>query len=151
MHILGFKTYTIAGEFRSPDINLISPPKHIRTTVCTRTQHLLTLKPDKNQNLIFKYIRTPQSYSCIYDVTCKIETQTVVETKTQSSCLLLNLTRPNHLVSYSTLQDPIILSLTQPYKTRSSCLKLTRPDHLVCDLIDQHAIMLIVNMLEQSI
>ena len=71
--------------------------------------------------------------------------------KTWSFCILLNLTRPDHLVSfstiqdhlvsYSTIQDPIILYLTQPYKTRSSCLLLIS----TCNY------MLIVNMLEQSI
>ena len=53
-----------------------------------------------------------------------IQNLLTMETKTRSSCLLLNHTRPDHLVSYSTLQDPIILYLTQPYKTRSSCLLL---------------------------
>ena len=149
----------------------------------------------------YTHTHTPQSYSCIYDCHMQdrpklwwrlrpnhlVSYSTLQDPiilsltqpyKTRSSCLLLNLTRPDHLLFYSTLQDPIILSLTQPYKTWSSfiLLNLTRPDHLVSystlqDLIilslnltkpyhlvsysmwpDQHAIiMLIVNMLEQSI
>ena len=90
---------------------------------CTTVQEPKTFWPSKPdlQNLtkiktcmIFKCTHTTQSYSYINDCHMQArETQTVVETKAQSSCLL-----------YSTLQDPIILCLTQPYKTWSSCLLL---------------------------
>ena len=65
-------------------------------------------------------------------VTCT-PMQTVVECKTQS---LLNLTRPDHLVSYSTVQDLIILNLTQSYVQDPIILSLiilnvTKPNHLV--------------------
>ena len=81
--------------------------------VCARTQHLLTLKPDKT--------KTWSSNAHIYTTELLLHL-----TRPDLSCILLNLTRPGHLVSYSTLQDPIICLL----------LNLTRPDHLVSTLQD---------------
>ena len=121
-------------KFHSPDINLISPPKYSRTTVSPLFVHqnLLTFKIfwQKSKPDLHIHTHTPQSYSCIYD--CDMQDRPKLWWRL----------RPDHLVSYSTLQDPIILStlqdpiilsLTQTYKTRSSCLllNLTRPDHLV--------------------
>ena len=113
-------------KFRSPDINLISITTQIsRTTVSPLFVHqnLLTFKIfwQKSKPDLHIHTHTPQSYSCIYD--CDMQDRPKLWWRL----------RPDHLVSYSTLQDPIILSLTQPYKTRSSCilLNLTRPNHLV--------------------
>ena len=106
---------------------------HCITTVCAP-------KPSDLQNLAkiktwSSYTHTPQNQSCIRD------------SHMQDRPKLWWRLRPDHLVSYSTLQDPIILSLTQPYKTRSSCIliNLTRPDHLVSYSTLQDPIILSLN------
>ena len=181
---LGFKTYTKTGAkvpFPWYQSDITTQISWTTVTPMFVHQNLLTFKTfwQKSKPDLHIHTHTTELVLHFMIVTCKID----------PNCAWWRL-RPDHLVSYSTLQDPIILYLTQPYKTRSSCilytqpyktcilsltqpyktwssclllnltrpdhlviLNLTRPDHLVSNSMwpDQHAVMLIVNMLEQSI
>ena len=128
---LGFKTYTNTGAkvpfpwYQSDIDHHPNITNHCITTVCAP-------KPSDLQNLAkiktwSSYTHTPQNQSCIRD------------SHMQDRPKLWWRLRPDHLVSYSTLQDPIILSLTQPYKTRSSCiLYSTLQDLIILPLTQPH-------------